>query len=376
MRRYEVGTAKDGTVRYYFVREIETLDIELQTAKYLTHKIKSNRSPNTVRRAAYALCFYLEYLNERGMEIADPYNLSFDEQYEHFTGFLTWMKEMHHKPVDCKIPRNRTCNAYLKDVFRFYFFMEQQYPERGYLKVLSYQQTIVTNAVGVRKTLRYRSFKGYLKDEERDVRAATREEILDTLRVCTNCRDQLLILMISELGFRLGEILGVDYTRDINYETHEVKVRFRPDNENEARAKNAEERKGKLSNDTFQFLIFYISEYRELLQHQNFLFINIAGDTKGKPLMPASVYDMFGRMEKKTGVKMTPHMIRRYFGNIRYESGWALELISYAYGHRHLETTTVYLDIIDNRLIDASNKFYEETRDIYKVDELLDRRRR
>lgn len=374
MRRYEVGSAKDGSVRYYFVREAESLQIETLTAKYLVHKTKGNRSPNTVRRAAFALCFYLEYLNEKQMSPTDLYGLSYDEQYQNFTGFLTWLKENTYKAPDQKIPRNKTCNAYLRDVFRFYFFLEQEQPEIGNLKVLSYQQTVVANATGSRKTLRYRSFKGYLKEEERDVRAATREEVLATLKACTNCRDQLLILMISELGFRLGEILGVDYTKDIDYETHEVKVRFRSDNENEARAKNAEERRGKLSDDTFQFLLHYISEYRELLQRQTFLFINIAGDTRGKPLKAASVYDMFNRMEKKTGVRLTPHMIRRYFGNLRYEAGWALELISYAYGHRHLETTTVYLDIIDDRLIDASNRFYEETKDVYGADALLRRR--
>lgn len=374
MRRYEVGTAKDGTVRYYFVRENETLAIEPLTAKYLKHYISSNHSPNTARRAAYAQCFYLEYLNEKRMKLTEPYDLSFDEQYQHFTGFLSWLKQIPYKTHDKKIPRNKTCNAYLKDVFRFYSFIEMEYPDTGYLKVLSYQQSVAVNAVGVRKTLRYRTFKGYLKDEERDVRAASQEEVLDTLKACTNCRDQLLILMMAELGFRLGEILGIDYTKDIDYDTHEVKVRFRSDNENEARAKNAEERRGKLSEDTFRFLMYYISEYRELLQYQNLLFINIAGDTKGKPMKPASVYDMFERMEKKTGVKLTPHMIRRYFGNLRYESGWALELISYAYGHRHLETTTTYLDIIDNRLIDASNRFYEETKDVYGVDELLNRR--
>lgn len=375
MRRYEVGTVKEGADRYYFVREKDTFAIEPLTAKYLKlHYIESNRSPNTARRAAYALCFYLEYLNGKQMGLTGPYDLPFDEQFQHFTGFLTWLKQIPYKIEDQTIPRNKTCNAYLKDVFRFYSFFEAQHPEAGYLKVVSYQQSVVVNAVGVRKTLRYRAFNGYLKEEERDVRAASQEEILDTLKACTNCRDQLLILMMAELGFRLGEILGIDYTKDIDYERHEVKVRFRADNENESRAKNAEERRGKLSNDTFQFLLHYISEYRELLQHQTFLFINIAGDTKGKPLKAASVYDMFDRMEKKTGVKLTPHMIRRYFGNLRYEAGWALELISYAYGHRHLETTTTYLDIVDNRLIDASNRFYEETRDVYGVDELLHRR--
>ena len=34
------------------------------------------------------------------------------------------------------------------------------------------------------------------------------EEIIATLQACTNTQDQLLILLISKTGFRIGEILG------------------------------------------------------------------------------------------------------------------------------------------------------------------------
>ena len=78
-----------------------------------------------------------------------------------------------------------------------------------------------------RRTIRSRSFKGYLKEEERNVRAAERNEIVTILEACTNCRDQVLILLTSELGFRIGEILGIDYTKDIDYENHEIRVDFR-----------------------------------------------------------------------------------------------------------------------------------------------------
>ena len=109
----------------------------------------------------------------------------------------------------------------------------------------------------------------------------------------------MLILLTSELGFRIGEILGIDYTKDIDYENHEIRVDFRDDNENDARAKNAEERRGRVSDDTFEFLLYYIGEYWDILQKQEYLFINIKGDTIGKPLRVDSVYDMFERMEKK-----------------------------------------------------------------------------
>lgn len=117
-------------------------------------------------------------------------------------------------------------------------FLEAVRNNGSYLSVLSYNQPITkANAIGVRRTLRSRSFKGYLKEEERDVRAAEKNEIITILEACTNCRDQVLILLTSELGFRIGEILGIDYTKDIDYETHEIRVNFREDNENDARAK-------------------------------------------------------------------------------------------------------------------------------------------
>ena len=372
MKRYSVETAWEGRKQYYYIQDEETLDIVLLPSRYLMHKIKSNRSPNTVKRAAYALCYYLEYLSEMQMDFPQVYDLQYEEQNEHFVKFLYWLKEGRHKEEQFKkIPGNGTCNAYLKDVFRFYLFMEAQAGSTGTLSVLFYNTYTTPDAAGVKRTLRFKGFRGYLRQEERKVRAAEQNEIITILQACTNCRDQLLILLLAETGFRIGEVLGVDYTKDIDYRNHTIHVWFRDDNENHARAKNAEYRRARISEDTFEFLMHYLAEYRELLQRQTFLFINIAGDTAGKPLQVGSVYDMLGRMEKKTGIKITPHMLRRYFGNARWEAGWALELISRAYGHRHMDTTIKYLGILDDRLMQASKDFYEKHTDDYGIRDIL-----
>ena len=71
-----------------------------------------------------------------------------------------------------------------------------------------------------------------------------------------------------------------------------------------------------------------------------------------------SVYDMFERMEKKTGIKITPHMLRRYYANTRWEADWPLEMISQALGHKHLDTTIRYLNVLDDKLREASQEFY------------------
>lgn len=226
-------------------------------------------------------------------------------------------------------------------------------------------------AVGVKKSIRSKSFKGYLKEEEHKARAAKKDEIVEILKACTNIRDRLLMLLLAETGYRIGEILGIDYSKDIDYQNHIIRVYFREDNENGARAKNAEYRSAKISKDTFGFLNLYIAEYRKLLQHQTSLFVNISGDNIGKPMNVEAVYSMLKRMDKKTGIKITPHMLRHYFGNERRKAGWSLELIQLAYGHRHIQTTINYLDIVDDELLDASQEFYEKHSSLYGIEELL-----
>ena len=88
------------------------------------------------------------------------------------------------------------------------------------------------------------------------------------------------------------------------------------------------------------------------------------GSTDGSP-------DMLERMEKKTGIKLTPHMLRRYYAVSRRNSGWVLELIQLALGHKHLDTTVKYLGILDDQLMEASREFYEKHSDLYGIKNLL-----
>ena len=375
MARYAVEHIWEGKKEYFLIRDHQSWQMVLLPSKYLTHLIRANRSPNTVGRRAKSIRFYLEYLNETELELSQVAEQEFQEQYEHYVGFLHWLKAGNHlNDKKEKLPSNKTCNAYLKDVFRFFCFLELE-ADMERLKVLYYDSFTTHDSIGVKRKLRFRSFNGYLKEEERNVRPAEHNEILELLKQCTNCRDQLLIMLLAETGYRIGEILGVNYTRDIDYERHTIRVFFRDDNENDARAKNAEERRGRVSDDTFEFLLYYIGEYWDILQKQEYLFINIKGDTIGKPLRVDSVYDMFERMEKKTGIKITPHMLRRYYANTRWEADWPLEMISQALGHKHLDTTIRYLNVLDDKLKTASQEFYRRYSKLYGVEQFLESRR-
>lgn len=372
LRQYTVENLTDNGIKYFFIQECEALEMVLLPTKYLKHKTVMNCSPNTVKRSAFAICYYFEYLAEMKIKISQIYDMSYSKQSEHFVEFMHWVKMGRHRNESGKKnPKNGTCNAYLKEVFGFYRYIEAEYEELGSLKVLLYSQFVVRNESNTKSMYRTKSFHGYMNSEERNMRTATRKEIITVLQSCTNCRDQLLILILAETGFRIGEVLGIDYTKNIDYQNRKVRVRFREDNENGARAKNFEFRESIVSNDTFECLAHYLAENRKLLQYQTYLFINISGKTAGHAWKADSVYDMFGRMEKKTGIKLAPHMLRRYFAIERWNAGWPLEMVSQALGHRHLETTIKYLNIMDDKLLEASKEFFEKHSNDYGIKQLI-----
>lgn len=322
MARYIVDSQIDNHEKYYFIREQESQDIVLLPSKYLMHKKRSKLSPNTIRRSAGAISYYLNYIDETGIQLDDVWEMPYNKQQEHFTDYLIWLQAgLHSGDSYKKKPYNETCNAYLKEVFRFYRFSGQQDESTKQLKVLSDMRIIVHNSVGVKRTLYRNTFHGYLQEKGHIGKTIEQDKIVILLKACANCRDQILLLLLAETGFRIGELLGVRYATDIDYERHLLYVNFREDNENGARAKNAEYRKAKISDATFEILQFYIEEYKDLIFQQEYLIINISGDYAGKPMQDSGVYALMERLQKKTGIKVTPHMLRHYFAKTMRNEG-------------------------------------------------------
>ena len=165
MEHFIVDMQTEKSKKYYFIREEVSQEIVLLPSQYLMHKMRAKGSPNTIKRSALVISYYLNYLSENQLTMEDVWNMKYEKQQEHFTDFLIWLKAgMHSKDEYTKKPYNETCNAYLKEVFRLYNFAEQQEGCEQSLKVLSDAQYIVRNSVGLRKILNRRSFHGYLKE--------------------------------------------------------------------------------------------------------------------------------------------------------------------------------------------------------------------
>lgn len=259
---------------------------------------------------------------------------------------------------------------YLGAVFRYYQFLalEDVLPM---LKVLRVKKVSYFDSMGVNHQNAVNSFKGFFKEEEPNLEEITSEEIQELINACSNDRDRLLIAMMAETGLRLGEILGIHYTEDIDFERRTVRVRYREYNTNLARAKNAEYRMALLSNTTFEFLVKYISDNRKSLMNSEYLFTKLTGKNKGEPLDADSVYSMLKRLSQKTDINSHPHQLRHYFAEERRKEGWDLNDIRFALGHKKVETTIKYLGENNERLIEATDQYYSNNEDLYQIADFL-----
>lgn len=370
MKKYYVDSVKDIDKIYYFIRSTDDFSIIKEPSKYLKHKINQRRSPNTVRRIAYGISYYLNFMEQKKLKSQDVLEMKYMEQHEHFTEFLSWLKAGNHCSRDKKA-NNNTCNSYLQSVFGYYLYLILEYEQLGDLKVLEQKDISYSNAVGVRFYRSVQAFQGYLPKEESVGKTIEKDKIIQLLEASTSLRMQLMILLLAETGFRIGELLGVKYGDDIDYEKKTIRVEFRENNENGVRAKNAEYRRAMISDETFDLLMMYITENRALLAKTEYLFITLHGKTKGQPLTESAVYSALEVLEKRTGIKTTPHQLRHYFANERKKAGWELDKISAALGHKSIVTTEKYLHVTEDDMAEAMEQYYMENKGLYDIDKLL-----
>ena len=357
---------KEQKLVYMLVDEEEVIILPSRFLKYRTF---SNVSPNTVRCDAFALSYYYGFLKVKELDVKAVSNMKYSEQKLHFADFLLWLQMGKHTTCN-RITQNKTCNKYLRSVFGFYRYLAEE-EVISPVKVLYMKNISYADSRGVMRHASAVGFKGFLREEEKPIKELSKEEIKELIAACTNERDRLLLLILAETGFRIGEVLGIRYTEDIDFEAKTVFVSFREDNENMARAKNAEYRMAKLSDETHAMLIKYINDNRELLEKGVYLFVKHKGSRCGHPLEVNDVYSMMRRLEKKTQIRAHPHQFRHYFAGERRKVGWDLNEIRYALGHRKIETTIKYLGEDNERLLEVMDAYYKENEPLYSISDFL-----
>lgn len=345
----------------YLIQKKEDMSFLYLPSKYLKHLSMVRESPNTVKRTAFSITYYLRYLTVKSLKLKDVFAMSYGTQTEHFKEFLLWIKYGMHMDNKAVVVKNNTCNSYLGDVFGWlqYLHLEfaEEFPE---IKVLIPKGAYYCRSLGAMVPSGTRTtFEGYLPKEDSFGDTLSKDEIVQLLNACTNVRDKLQITLMAETGMRAGELLGIHYDEDIDLESKTIQIRFRERNKNEARAKNRENRTVLMSDSVYKLLVEYMATYADVLKNHKYLFVNIQGNKEGDVEFMSTLQATFRRLEEKTGIYARPHMLRHYFAQSRLDAGWKLPMIANALGHKDTRTTELYLKIPEKERLVASKEYFE-----------------
>jgi integrase/recombinase XerD len=303
--------------------------------EFLDWKAATNRAPATVKAYCSRLLWYYRFLAQRKLNVleATPADL---------TEFVIWLCNPYRDATAVSVihqpsPLTATSvNLILQVTGAFYHFLVRRgklaespvrYVDVPRGKWLTERDLLAHTRRG-RAVVQRMELK--LKEPGRLPPTVSKQDFqtfidsihmgLDPNSDPSGFRDRLLCLMLKEGGFRIGEILGLRM-EDLEFGKQGVHVRFRPDNENGARAKAGygRDRFVHLPSDLLGLLDIYLTEvWIEASPTTSHLWIVLnkrakdrEGDsTYGTTLTVAAVEQIFRYYSKKSGIKLHPHILR------------------------------------------------------------------
>jgi len=303
--------------------------------EFFDWKVATNRAPGTLKAYCSRLLWYYRFLWQRDLCVleATPADL---------TEFVMWLCNPYRdvaavSPIHEASPLTASSvNLILQAVGALYHFLVR----RGKLSASPVRSVDIPRGKWLTErdllahTRRGRAViqRMELKLKEPDRLPPTVSEqdfqpFLDSIHLGKNpntdptgFRDRLLCLMLKEGGFRIGELLGMRM-EDLEFGKQGVHIRFRPDNENGARAKAGygNDRFVHLPTDVLGLLDVYLTEvWIEASPCTDHLWIVLnkraksrdGRSTYGTALTVAAVEKVFQHYSQKSGVVLHPHVLR------------------------------------------------------------------
>jgi Site-specific recombinase XerD len=159
----------------------------------------------------------------------------------------------------------------------------------------------------------------YLKDEE----------VKNLLDRCEGRRDRIIIELILLTGLRVSEVLGIT-PDDIDFRNRTIRIH----------GKGSRDRTVYPPRELLYNLRDYIAD--KSIEQQNRIF------ALTRQRVFEIIKDLSGR---------SPHKLRHTFAVNYLESGGDLRTLQKILGHSSLKTTSIYLDLLDSTVQDASEKY-------------------
>lgn len=171
-------------------------------------------------------------------------------------------------------------------------------------------------------------------------RVLTTAEMQAILDACDHLRDRFLFALLHDSGCRIGEALGLRHA-DIAAAEREITIVARH-NDNGARSKSRDPRTIPVSAELIRLWGDYLhGEYGDL--DSDYVFVNLFAELRGRALSYPAVYDLVGRLRRRTGIDFDPHWCRHSMATRALRDGVPIEVVSKLLGHASITTTsTIY----------------------------------
>src|SRR6266853_2196126 len=334
---------QDGQHRYVVIdKDGELVEPIVRYLKYLDC-VGSARQ--TLRSYASALRLYWDFL---GQQQIDWQQVTLDD----LSRFVLWLKlpsgsfkVLPAHPVP-QARSNRTINHTLTVVRSFYdYHWRLEEVERNI------KETTTTFLPA--RARRYKSFlhhltkgspveKNILKQKEAKrlrPKTITKDQVQQLLDACCNQRDRLLVRLLYESAIRVGEALAL-WVQDVDVAENKLHICDRGPLENGAEIKTVHAPRAlDVSADLIDEIVAYVGIAHTAEVETNHLFIKRQGACAGQALTYADVDSLFRRLRSRTGIAVTPHILRHTMLTALAEQGWAPELLQERAGHASFQQT-------------------------------------
>lgn len=340
--RVEALITGKGKERYMLVDDKgEPVEVVL---KYIRYKDNAGAARNTLRAYCYHLKLFFQFLDQESLDYRD---IGLDEM----ASFMRWLQNPYGSlkvsPIALATSTRtaQTINIVLSTVIGFYDY------------IMRHEDYSVQLSVRLKRQISgsHRGFKDFLyhinKDRSYDrkilklkapkskPKTISKEKVGILMDACSNIRDKFLIQLLWESSIRIGEALAL-WLEDFQIDAGKIHIRDRGELSNHAEIKTVcSPRTIDVSSDLMNFYMDYIAEYHTDEVDTNHVFIKFSGENKYQPLEYQDVVSLFNRLKSKTGIDVSPHILRHTSLTELRRAGWRDEHLMKRAGHAHVQTT-------------------------------------
>lgn len=328
--------------------------------RYLRYLEDLGRSPNTIISYARNLKIYWEFLRDNHLNW-------YEVKLDNLADFIYWLRSPEPGAIplhsEQAVRSERTVNHILTTVCSFDAFHARLGNIEGadpYTYKSPGKRSYKPFLYGIAKTKEVKSKLLKIKEPKKFPGCLTSQQVKQLVEACNTLRDKFLVCLLYETGMRLGEALGLRHEDIHSSGENEIVVVPREDNYNSARAKSKHERSIHVPKELMSLYSAYlVEEYPEDID-SDYVFVNCWDGEIGIPLKPSIVKKLFQRLQKKTGIKVSPHLLRHTHATELIRQGWDMAHVQKRLGHADVQTTiNTYIHLTNQDMKEEYQKYLE-----------------